>query len=103
TVKGAFDAQGAIDAALHGTGMAASRGRSGIFIVRRERRAAAAARHRRPADGINRPSELLDQSADPSPYIADIIVTAQKRAQSINDVGLTITALSPDTLQRQGV
>jgi outer membrane receptor protein involved in Fe transport len=35
--------------------------------------------------------------------IGDIIVTANKRAQSINDVGLTITALGGDTLERQGV
>jgi outer membrane receptor protein involved in Fe transport len=33
----------------------------------------------------------------------DIIVTAQKRAQSINDVGLTITALGSDALDKQGI
>lgn len=33
----------------------------------------------------------------------DIIVTAQKRSQSINDVGLTITALSGDVLTRRGI
>ena len=31
--------------------------------------------------------------------VGDIIVTAQKREQSINRVGLTISALSGDTLQ----
>lgn len=36
-----------------------------------------------------------------SPF--DIIVTAQKRSQSINDVGLTISALSTETLERQGI
>jgi outer membrane receptor protein involved in Fe transport len=35
--------------------------------------------------------------------VADIIVTANKRAQSINDVGLTITALSDDSLKNLGV
>jgi outer membrane receptor protein involved in Fe transport len=35
--------------------------------------------------------------------VADIIVTAQKRAQSINDVGLTITALGTEALQKQGI
>jgi outer membrane receptor protein involved in Fe transport len=35
--------------------------------------------------------------------VPEIIVTAQKRAQSINDVGLTITALSSDALDKQGV
>jgi outer membrane receptor protein involved in Fe transport len=35
--------------------------------------------------------------------VGDIIVTAQKRAQSINDVGLTITALGADALNKQGI
>jgi outer membrane receptor protein involved in Fe transport len=35
--------------------------------------------------------------------IADIIVTANKRSQSINDVGATITALGADTLEKQGI
>jgi outer membrane receptor protein involved in Fe transport len=35
--------------------------------------------------------------------VPEIIVTAQKRAQSINDVGLTITALSSDALDKLGV
>ncbi|KEQ53914.1 TonB-dependent receptor [Sphingobium chlorophenolicum] len=33
----------------------------------------------------------------------DIIVTAQRRAQSLNDVGITINVASAETLQRQGV
>lgn len=35
--------------------------------------------------------------------VGDIIVTAQKRSQSINSVGLTITAASADTLLERGV
>jgi outer membrane receptor protein involved in Fe transport len=35
--------------------------------------------------------------------LPDIVVTAQKRAQSINDVGLTITALGGDALKQQGI
>jgi outer membrane receptor protein involved in Fe transport len=35
--------------------------------------------------------------------VPEIIVTAQKRAQSINDVGLTITALGGDALKQQGI
>jgi outer membrane receptor protein involved in Fe transport len=43
-------------------------------------------------------------SADQSDMgVGDIIVTAQKRAQSINDVGMTITALGTDALAKQGV
>jgi len=33
----------------------------------------------------------------------EIIVTANKRSQSINSVGLTITALGSDTLEKQGI
>jgi outer membrane receptor protein involved in Fe transport len=33
----------------------------------------------------------------------DIIVTANKRSQSINSVGLTISALGTDTLEKQGI
>ncbi|MDR7156693.1 outer membrane receptor protein involved in Fe transport [Sphingobium xenophagum] len=35
--------------------------------------------------------------------VGEIIVTAQKRAQSVNDVGLSITAVSGDTLTSRGV
>jgi outer membrane receptor protein involved in Fe transport len=35
--------------------------------------------------------------------IPEIIVTANKRAQSINDVGLTIAALGSDALEKQGI
>jgi len=46
-----------------------------------------------------------DTAAEPASHggVPDIIVTAQKRAQSINDVGLTITALSGDALDKQGI
>jgi outer membrane receptor protein involved in Fe transport len=43
-------------------------------------------------------------SSEPeSGNIPDIIVTANKRSQSINDVGLSITALGTDTLKKQGI
>ena len=35
--------------------------------------------------------------------IQDIVVTAQKRSQSLNDVGLTINVATADTLAKQGV
>ena len=35
--------------------------------------------------------------------VGDIIVTAQKREQNLNDVGLTVNAVTADTLMRQGV
>ena len=35
--------------------------------------------------------------------VGDIIVTAQKRAETVNQVGMSISALSGDTLARQGI
>ena len=48
-------------------------------------------------------SALASARAAGEEGLAEIIVTAQKRSQSINDVGLTVTALGHDTLERQGI
>src|SRR5690554_5417823 len=51
-------------------------------------------------------SPALAQSAEPSNnYIGagEIIVTAQKREQSLNDVGLSITAATGDELTALGI
>ncbi|MBS0480445.1 MAG: TonB-dependent receptor [Proteobacteria bacterium] len=37
------------------------------------------------------------------PEVGDIIVTAQKRSESINKVGLSITAVTGEALERQGI
>jgi iron complex outermembrane receptor protein len=42
-------------------------------------------------------------SASSDTTVEEIVVTAQKRVQSINDVGLTISAMGSETLERQGV
>lgn len=44
------------------------------------------------------PSSADTQSAPDNGQLADIIVTAQKRSQNLNDVGATITALDGDQL-----
>ncbi|NML12033.1 TonB-dependent receptor [Sphingobium sp. AR-3-1] len=46
--------------------------------------------------------EAQDSTAQPSQY-ADIIVTANKRQENINKVGLTITAISADQLQERKI
>jgi iron complex outermembrane receptor protein len=50
-------------------------------------------------------AQAAPQAADQSSNVdaSDIIVTAQKREQSINDVGLTIQAASGDALAQRGV
>ncbi len=45
------------------------------------------------------PSAEIAQSKAPSAEIEEIVVTAQKRKQSINDVGLTITAIGGQALK----
>jgi iron complex outermembrane receptor protein len=67
---------------------------------------------------LSEPAAAADEAATPvaepaaeaiaapeanSNAIEEIIVTAQKRQQSIKDVGMSITALSGDTLREQGV
>jgi iron complex outermembrane receptor protein len=42
-------------------------------------------------------------AAEPQPGNGEIIVTANKRSQSINDVGLSITAETGDTLIKRGI
>lgn len=42
-------------------------------------------------------------TADGRYGVADIVVTANKRSQSINDVGLTISAIGSEALEKQGV
>jgi iron complex outermembrane receptor protein len=44
----------------------------------------------------------LAQSADDSVFDT-VIVTAQKREQSIYDVPVAISAFTPDTMERQGI
>lgn len=46
-------------------------------------------------------AESMSAAADGQ--IQDIVVTAQKRSESINKVGISITAVTSDTLVRQGV
>lgn len=60
--------------------------------------AAATAAHAQGA-GTPAPTAPQDQPAADQGAISDIIVTAQRREESINRVGLSIQALSSDTLQ----
>lgn len=49
-------------------------------------------------------SAAVDQDSNARPRgIEEIIVTAQKRSQSANEVGLSITAVTGDTLQNRGI
>ncbi len=55
-----------------------------------------------PAAALAQQAPAAESGVDDS-GIADIVVTAQKRSESLNKVGLTISALSADDLARQRV
>jgi outer membrane receptor protein involved in Fe transport len=46
---------------------------------------------------------LAEESTNDEARLPEIIVTAQKRAQSVNDVGLTIQTASGEDLQKRGI
>jgi outer membrane receptor protein involved in Fe transport len=46
---------------------------------------------------------MAADSSDESERLPEVVVTAQKRTQSINDVGLTIQAASGEDLQKMGI
>lgn len=53
--------------------------------------------------GTNSPPSAQPAATQDSAGVGDIIVTAQKRGQSINSVGMAISALSNDQLKTQGI
>jgi outer membrane receptor protein involved in Fe transport len=115
-LRGNLAPQQALSELLDGSGLTYRMTSSGTILIA-ERRQAAETPPSPPAiapvEGAGRrmdnaPSPKADNLAstganDPDDALGEIIVTAQKRAQSINDVGLTITALGVDTLKRQGI
>lgn len=53
--------------------------------------------------GADQSEKTSSSTPDTSFSEADIVVTAQKRAQNLNDVPMSITAITGDTLQNRGV
>lgn len=48
-------------------------------------------------------SPALAQTKEEADQTGDIVVTAQKRAQSINDVGQTLVAIGSEDLKQQRI
>lgn len=55
------------------------------------------------ASSLAMSTQVLAQEATPATGIQEIVVTAQKRSEAINDVPLSITAASGDKLRDQGI
>lgn len=45
----------------------------------------------------------IDAIADPSQQVEEVVVTAQKRSENLQEVPLSITAVTGESLQRQGI
>lgn len=57
------------------------------------------------AQSVSQPSSMTERPSDPAPLggLDAIVVTANKRAQNINNVGLSVAAASSEQLQARGV
>ena len=90
-LRGSYTTARALSALLKGSGLAAERGRSGLFIVRPIARTS-------PGEGMS----ANDLGAYGTGDIDEIVVTAQKREERLIDVPVAITAISDRTLERTG-
>ena len=84
-LKGSYTADAALSALLRGSGMAAHRNAEGVFVVRASGNAAT------PTDN------------DGGYSAQEIVVTAQKRVESAQDVPIAITAMSQKNLEEQKI
>ena len=86
-LKGEYTVLGALDQLLKGSGLTVRRGESGLLIVGGGKVSA----------GADATSEL-----DRTPVLEEIVVTAQKRAEPLREVPISVSAVTGDQLQRQG-
>lgn len=95
---GAYSARDAIQRLIANSGLAVRVGRSGLFIVQptvelRPRRVAASAQDVQPVRVVQTAPPQVEE-----PVGSDIIVTAQKREESIQDVPIAVSAFSGEAL-----
>ncbi|MGB7410906.1 MAG: TonB-dependent receptor [Sphingopyxis granuli] len=81
-LKGTYSAREALDALLRGSGLIVERGQSGLFLIHPPRA-----------------SEASEAAYAPD----EIVVTAQKRVESVQDVPIAVTALSQKSLEEQKI
>ncbi len=97
---GDFPASDALDKMLRGTGLQAEQSRNGIFIIR--------------AVSDNTMSQMAQTDASSSQenasgeeassfVLEEIIVTATKRSESLQDVPVAISALTTQAIEKQGI
>lgn len=90
-LRGSYSTPAALDILLRGSGMQADRGRTGIYIVRR-------------ASAVQSPPPLREPAfAQDTAGTEEIVVTAQKREESIQDVPIAVSAFTPRALDEQKI
>lgn len=107
-LEGRFSARDGIRRLISNTGLSVRVGRSGLFIVQAE---VASLSHETPAPAVSAPQSTAasaPQSVTSAPaveqeFVADIVVTAQKREERIQDVPIAITALSSAALDARKI
>lgn len=103
--RGAASADQALDGILSGTGLRAQNGESNsVAIVRSYGESSQGELHAAEAAPA---TEGIDSASQPdhtgSGVFSDIIVTAQKREQNLQDVSVAVTALSGDQMRELGM
>jgi iron complex outermembrane receptor protein len=100
SLKGDYTAQAALDKLLQGTGLVAARSASGAVMIRKAGERASSSSLQPPVDAP--PSRNISgPSAEAS--LAEIIVTAQKRAENVRDVPISIIVVSADDLAKRNI
>jgi len=101
-LKGNYSASDALAILLRGSGMVAERGRSGLFLIRAAgattMQTAATGTQFAAANGGAPMPQIVAPPQDAEPIGSDIIVTAQKREESIQDVPIAVSAFSGQML-----
>src|SRR5690606_31846895 len=104
-LRGSYTVDEALSILLHGSGLKYEVDSTGLIVVGET---AQAPLQRLVASQEAETVAMPAQSAEPAggqsfARLEEILVTAQKRAQSINDVGITINAFSGDMLRTRGI
>lgn len=114
--RGAKTSEQALAQILAGTGLRIERDPSGAIAITRGERRVAEPRKASKIAMLTYPSDPDQIARDDQPVLQtprlaqseipdsqDIVVTAQKRAQNVNDVGLSLQAFTGDALKSRGI
>ncbi len=103
-LQGDFTAEAALERLLENTGLVAERSRSGAFMIRHRQTTTRPGSHESSTESPSgeRASEQSPLPAD-STMLQEIVVTANKRAEALSTVPISIVALNNESLQVSGV